>query len=322
MMIRERIYDNILETIGDTPLVRLNRVVPEGSAEVLVKLDWFNPGGSVKDRIGYSMIVEAERRGELRPGMTIIEPTSGNTGIGLALVAAAKGYPLVIVMPETMSVERRKLLKAFGATIHLTEGPKGMKAAIAKALELKGDREDWWMPQQFENFDNPKIHRETTALEVIRDTNGEFDAFVAGVGTGGTVSGCGEVFKTVLKRPVRVVAVEPAASPVLSGGQPGPHKIAGIGPGFVPAIYTSQYVDQVIAVELDDAVRTTRELAVKEGILNGISSGAILFAGLQVAKDLGKGKRVVVLIPSHGERYLSTLLFEDLKVEGAAGDVI
>lgn len=321
-MLRERIYDNILETIGDTPLVRLNRIVPEGSAEVLVKLDWFNPGGSVKDRIAYSMVTEAERRGELKPGMTIIEPTSGNTGIGLALVAAARGYKLVVVMPETMSVERRKLLKAFGATIHLTEGPKGIKGAIAKTLELKEQNPDWWIPQQFENEDNPKIHRETTALEIIRDTNSEFDAFVAGVGTGGTVSGCGEVFKKTLKRPIHVVAVEPAASPVLSGGQPGPHKLQGIGPGFVPRIYAGEYVDEVISVDLEPAIKTTRELALKEGILNGLSSGAILWAGLEVAKKLGKGKRVVVLIPSGGERYLSTVLFEDLKVEGAAGAML
>jgi len=218
-MLRERIYESILETIGDTPLVRLNRVVPADSAEVLLKLEWFNPGGSVKDRIGYSMIIEAERRGELKPGMTIIEPTSGNTGIGLALVAAAKGYPLVAVMPETMSTERRQLLKAFGATIYLTEGPKGAKGAIARAIELKAEHPDWWMPQQFENPDNPKIHRETTALEIIRDTNGEFDAFVAGVGTGGTITGVGEVLKQRLPN-VLIVAVEPARSPVLAGGKP------------------------------------------------------------------------------------------------------
>ena len=321
-MIRERIFDDILQTIGDTPLVRLNRVVPPGSAEVLVKLEWFNPGGSVKDRIGYSMIREAERRGVLRPGMTILEPTSGNTGIGLALVAAARGYPLVIVMPETMSMERRKLLKAFGATIHLTEGPKGMKGAIARAEELLREHPDWWMPAQFDNLDNPKVHRETTALEIIRDTDGRLDALVAGVGTAGTISGCGEVLKTVLKHPVRVVAVEPSASPVLSGGAPGPHKLQGIGAGFIPSVYQGEYVDEVIAVGLEDAIRTTRELAAKEGILNGISSGAILWAGLQVAKKLGTGKRVVVIIPSHGERYLSTMLFEDLKVEGGAGTVI
>ena len=321
-MFRERIYDNILETIGDTPLVRLNRVVPEGSAEVLVKLDWFNPGGSVKDRIGYSMIIEAEKKGILKPGMTIVEPTSGNTGIGLALVAAAKGYPLVAIMPDTMSMERRRLLKAFGATIYLTEGPKGVRGALALAHELLKEHSDWWMPQQFENADNPKIHRETTAQEIIRDTHGEFDAFVAGVGTGGTIAGCGEVFKKVLKRPVHIVAVEPTGSPVLSGGEPGPHKLQGIGAGFVPAIYEKQYVDEVVAVELQDAINTTRELALKEGILNGISSGAILWAGLKVAKDLGKGKRVVVLIPSNGERYLSTVLFEDIKTEGAAGAVL
>lgn len=318
-MIRERIYNNIVETIGDTPLVRLNRIVPEGAAEVLVKLDWFNPGGSVKDRIGYSMIDEAEKRGELKPGMTIIEPTSGNTGIGLALVAAARGYKLVAILPDTVSTERRKLLKAFGATIHLTEGPKGVKAAMQKAEELMKEHPDWWMARQFDNPDNPKIHRETTALEIIRDTNGNFDAFVAGVGTGGTVAGCGEVFKKIMSRPIYVVAVEPKGSPVLSGGEPGPHKLQGLGAGFVPAIYKSEYVDEVIAVELDVSVKTTRDLAVQEGILNGISSGAILWAGLEVAKKLGKGKRVVVLIPSNGERYLSTLLFEDINVEGMAG---
>ena len=318
-MFRERIYNNIVETIGDTPLVRLNRVVPDGAAEVLVKLDWFNPGGSVKDRIGYSMIDEAEKRGELKPGMTIIEPTSGNTGIGLALVAAARGYKLVAILPDTVSTERRKLLKAFGATIHLTEGAKGVKAAMVKADELMKEHPDWWMARQFDNPDNPKIHRETTALEIIRDTNGNFDAFVAGVGTGGTVAGCGEVFKKIMSRPIHVVAVEPKGSPVLSGGEPGPHKLQGLGAGFVPAIYKSEYVDEVIAVELDVSVKTTRDLAVKEGILNGISSGAILWAGIEVAKKLGKGKRVVVLIPSNGERYLSTLLFEDVNVEGMAG---
>ncbi|MEO8216824.1 MAG: cysteine synthase A [Acidobacteriota bacterium] len=318
-MFGERIYNNIVETIGDTPLVRLSRLVPEGAAEVLVKLEWFNPGGSVKDRIGYSMIVEAEKRGELKPGMTIIEPTSGNTGIGLALVAAARGYKLVAILPDTMSTERRKLLKAFGATIHLTEGPKGVKAAMAKAEELLKEHPDWWMARQFDNPDNPKIHRETTAQEIIRDTAGNFDAFVAGVGTGGTVAGCGEVFKKMMNHPIHVVAVEPKGSPVLSGGEPGPHKLQGLGPGFIPAIYKSEYVDEVIGVELDDAIRTTRDLAVKEGILNGISSGAILWAGIEVAKKLGKGKRVVVLIPSNGERYLSTILFEDINVEGSAG---
>jgi cysteine synthase len=318
-MPKSGIYDNIIDTIGDTPMVRLNRIVPEGAAEVVLKLDWFNPGGSVKDRIGMSMIVEAEKRGELKPGMTIIEPTSGNTGIGLAMVAAAKGYKLVITMPETMSMERRKLLKAFGATIHLTEGPKGIKAALAKALELKEQIPNSWMPQQFENADNPKIHRETTAREIIRDTNGKFDAFVAGVGTGGTISGCGEVFRKELGEKVHVVAVEPSDSPVLSGGQPGPHKLQGIGAGFVPDNYKPDYVDEVISVKLDDALATTRELAEKEGILNGLSSGAILWAGIEVAKKLGSGKRVVVLIPSNGERYLSTMLFDHIKTEGGAG---
>ena len=321
-MLREKIFDNILETIGDTPLVRLGTLTPPGAAEVLLKLEWFNPGGSVKDRIGYSMIAEAEARGDLKPGGTILEPTSGNTGIGLALAAAAKGYKLVVVMPDTMSMERRKLLKAFGATIYLTDGTKGIKEALAKTEALKAEHPDWWVASQFENPDNPKIHRETTALEIIRDTAGEFDAFVAGVGTGGTIAGCAQVFKQILPRKVHVVAVEPADSPVLSGGQPGPHKIQGIGTGFVPKVYAAQFVDEVIPVKFDDALRVSRELALKEGILNGISSGAVLWAALEVAKKLGAGKRVVVIIPSGGERYLSTLLFADIKAEGSAGAVL
>ena len=309
-MSTERIHDNIAGTIGNTPLVRLNRMVPEGAAEVLLKLDWFNPGGSVKDRIGLSMIEEAERRGELKPGMTIVEATSGNTGIGLAIVAAAKGYRLVIVMPDTMSVERRKLLKAYGAEIHLTEGAKGVRGALALTQELKNANPDWWVPSQFDNPDNPKVHRETTAREVLRDTGGRLDAFVAGVGTGGTITGCGQVFREELGDRVRMVAVEPVDSPVLSGGEPGPHKIQGIGAGFVPANYDPSVVDEVIAVRLEDALRTSREAASREGILNGISSGAILWAAIEVAKRLGTGKRVVVLIPSNGERYLSTVLFD------------
>jgi cysteine synthase A len=321
-MFREHIYNDILESIGDTPLVRVNRLAPPDAAEILLKLEWFNPGGSVKDRIGYSMIIEAEKRGELKPGGTILEPTSGNTGIGLAMVAAAKGYKLVVVMPDTMSVERRKLLKAYGATIYLTDGTKGITAALNKTAELKAEHPDWWIAGQFENPDNPKIHRETTALEIIRATHGEFDAFISGVGTAGTISGCGQVFKQILKRKIHVVAVEPFDSPVLSGGQPGPHKIQGIGTGFVPKIYAGEYVDEVIPVKLPDAINTSRELALKEGILNGISSGAALWAGIEVAKKLGKGKRVVVLIPSNGERYLSTMLFADINVEGGAGTVL
>lgn len=308
----ERIYGTIVDTIGNTPLVRLNRMVPDGAAEVVVKLDWFNPGGSVKDRIAKSMIEEAERRGELRPGMTLIEATSGNTGIGLALVAAAKGYRLVVVMPDTMSIERRKLLAAFGAEIHLTEGAKGVRGALALVQELKEQNPDWFIPSQFDNPDNPKVHRETTAHEIIRDTGGRFDAFVAGVGTGGTVTGCGQVFRKEYGSNVRIVAVEPTDSAVLSGGEPGPHKLQGIGAGFVPANYDPAVVDEVIAVQLDDALRTTREAARTEGILNGISSGAILWAAIEVAKRLGSGKRVVVLIPSNGERYLSTVLFENV----------
>ena len=225
-------------------------------------------------------------------------------------------------MPETMSVERRKLLKAFGATIHLTEGPKGMKGAIAKANELLEQNPDWWMPRQFDNPDNPKAHRETTALEIVRDTGGRVDAVVVGVGTAGTVAGCGRALKAVLGDGVRIVAVEPRDSPVLSGGEPGPHALQGIGAGFVPGIYEKDVVDEVVAVATDDALRTTRELAAKEGILNGLSSGAILWAGIEVAKRLGAGRRVVVVIPSHGERYLSTKLFEDLNVEGGAGTVL
>jgi cysteine synthase len=305
----ERIFDNIGETIGDTPLVRLHRLVGHDSAEVLVKLEFFNPGGSVKDRIGLSMLSSAVASGALRPGMQIIEPTSGNTGIALAMVAAQLGCPLTLVMPETMTQERRRLLQAFGAKLVLTPGPKGMKGAIAEAERLVRETPDAFMPSQFDNPSNPWVHRNTTALEVLRDTGGRLDAFVAGVGTGGTVTGVGAVAKTALGPQVLVVAVEPTDSPVLSGGQPGPHKIQGIGAGFVPKNYDPAVVDRVVQATYEDAVATARRLAKEEGILVGISSGAILHEALQIARELGPGKRVVSVVCDNGERYLSTPLF-------------
>lgn len=307
-----RIAGSISELIGNTPLVKLNRLVEPGSAEVVVKLEEFNPGGNVKTRIAYNMIREAEQAGYLRPGGTIVEPTSGNTGVGLALIGAALGYKVILTMPETMSVERRMLLKAYGAELILTPGPKGMPGAIEKATELLANNDNYFMPQQFENPANPRIHRVTTAVEIIRDTEGQVDAFVAGVGTGGTVSGVGEVLKKELGQ-VKVVGVEPAASPVLSGGQAGPHKIQGIGAGFVPKNFNPEVVDEIIQVTNEDAMVTARRLAREEGILVGISSGAAVFAALQIAKELGEGKRVVVVAPDTGERYLSTELFQGLE---------
>jgi cysteine synthase A len=306
---RGRICANISETIGDTPLVRLNRIVEKGMAEVCVKLEFFNPGGSVKDRIGFSMLDAAERSGALRPGMEIIEPTSGNTGIALAMVAAQRGYGLTLVMPDTMSVERRRLLVAFGARLVLTPGEKGMKGAIAEAERLMAETGRAFMPSQFDNPANPWIHRNTTAIEVIRDTGGRLDAFVAGVGTGGTISGVGRVLKSSLGNGVLVAAVEPKESPVLSGGSPGPHKIQGIGAGFVPANYDASVVDRVVQVTYEDSLEAARRLAREEGILVGISSGGILHAALQIARDLGPGKRVVSVVCDNGERYLSTPLF-------------
>jgi len=304
-----RIFDTISETIGGTPLVRLHRLVGPGSAEVLVKLESFNPGGSVKDRIGLSMIQAAVNSGALKPGMQIIEPTSGNTGVALAMVAAQLGYGLTLVMPETMTVERRRLLQAYGAKLVLTPGPKGMKGAIAEAERLAQETPGSFIPSQFDNPANPFVHRNTTAVEIIRDTGGRLDAFVAGVGTGGTVTGVGKVVKAALGSEVLIVAVEPVESPVLSGGQPGPHKIQGIGAGFVPKNYDPSVVDRVVQVTYDDAVATARRLAKEEGILAGISSGAILHAALNLAKELGPGKRVVSVVCDTGERYLSTPLF-------------
>ena len=307
-----KLVQNITQLIGDTPLVRLNRVVPEGSAEVYVKLEYQNPGASVKDRIAISMVEEAEKAGKLKPGDTIIEPTSGNTGIGLAMVAAAKGYQAILVMPETMSMERRNLLRAYGAKLVLTPGSEGMKGAIRKAEELLAENPNYFMPQQFKNPANVKIHRETTGpeiVEAIKNHDGKLDAFVAGIGTGGTITGAGEVLKQAFPD-IKIYAVEPSASPVLSGGNPGPHKIQGIGAGFVPDILNTEIYDEVITVENEQAFETSRRVAREEGILGGISSGAAIFAALQVAAKLGAGKRVVAVVPSNGERYLSTPLYQ------------
>lgn len=306
-----RIYEDLTKTIGNTPLVKLNRVTKGIEATVVVKLESFNPLSSVKDRIGVSMIDAAERAGKIKPDTVILEPTSGNTGIALAFVAAARGYKLVLVMPETMSIERRKLLKALGADLVLTPGSQGMNGAIATAEEmLAKDSRYYYIPQQFRNPANPEIHLKTTAEEIWRDTDGKVDIVVAGVGTGGTITGIAEVIKS--RRPgFRVIAVEPAASPVLSGGKPGPHKIQGIGAGFVPDVLRRDLVDEIVKVEYEDAIKTARRLAKEEGILVGISSGAAAWAALQVAaRPENKGKLVVAIMPDTGERYLSTELFE------------
>lgn len=307
-----RLVQNVTELIGDTPLVKLNRVVPEGSAEIYVKLEFQNPGASVKDRIAISMINVAEQEGRIKPGDTIVEPTSGNTGIGLAMVAAAKGYKAILVMPETMSMERRNLLRAYGAQLVLTPGAEGMKGAIKRAEEIVAENPGYFMPQQFKNQANVKIHRETTGpeiVEAIKSHDGKLDAFIAGIGTGGTITGAGSVLKENFPN-IKVYAVEPSASPVLSGGKPGPHKIQGIGAGFVPDILNTNVYDGVITVENEEAFETSRRVAKEEGILGGISSGAAIFAALKVAKELGAGKRVVAVVPSNGERYLSTPLYQ------------
>lgn len=302
-------FENIIDAIGRTPLVRINRLAASGSATIYAKLESFNPCSSVKDRIGAAMIEAAERDGSLKPGMTIVEPTSGNTGIALAMVAAAKGYKCLFTMPETMSLERRALLKFFGAEIMLTPGPEGMKGAVAKAEEL-AQAEDFFQPQQFNNPANLEIHRKTTAKEIIEDlAELRLDAFVAGVGTGGTISGAGEVLKK--KYGCKNYAVEPEASPVLSGGNPGPHPIQGIGAGFVPKIYNPDVVDEIIRVKNEDAFETARQLARQEGMLVGTSSGAVTWAALQVAAKVGSGKIVVAVLPDTGERYLSTPLFTE-----------
>ena len=309
-----RIYNNITELIGNTPLVRLNRIAREEGAlaEILLKLEFFNPASSVKDRIGLSMIEAAESAGKIGPDTIILEPTSGNTGIGLAFVAAAKGYKCTLVMPDTMSVERRKLLRAYGAELVLTPGAEGMRGAIAKAVEIAASDSRYFIPQQFENPANPEVHRRTTAEEIWRDTDGQVDILISGVGTGGTITGVAEVIKA--RNPnFKVVAVEPADSPVLSGGKPGPHKIQGIGAGFVPAILNTGMIDEVIQVTNDNAIATARRVDREEGILVGISSGAAIWAALQVARrPENAGKRIVAIIPSNGERYLSTVMFADI----------
>ncbi|MGB7569096.1 MAG: cysteine synthase A [Chitinivibrionales bacterium] len=306
-----RIASDITKLIGNTPLVRINRLNEKGKAQIAAKLEFFNPMSSVKDRIGLAMIEDAEQKGLLTKGSVIIEPTSGNTGIALAFVAAVKGYRLVLTMPETFSIERRKLLKSLGAELVLTDGTKGMKGAIEKAEELAKETKNSFVPQQFNNPANPEIHRKTTAEEVWNDTDGKVDIFISGVGTGGTVTGVAGVLKS-RKPGVKIIAVEPDASPVLSGGQPGPHKLQGIGAGFVPKILNVSLLDEIIKVKEADAGATARALAKQEGVFAGISSGAALWAALQVARrDENAGKLIVVVLPDTGERYLSTWLWNE-----------
>lgn len=307
---RPKIAADMLELIGYTPLVRLNRIPQAGSAEMVVKLESQNPMDSVKDRIGAAMIEAAEREGRIRPGETVlVEPTSGNTGIALAFAAAVKGYRLIVTMPETVTEERRRVVKALGAEVVLTPGAEGMKGAIRRAEELRGELPDSWTPGQFDNPANPEVHRRTTAEEVLEDTEGRLDAFVAGVGTGGTIAGVGRVLKERLGPDVLVVAVEPTSSPVLSGGEPGPNKIQGIGAGFVPHNYDPEVVDRVVTVSYEDSLEMSRRLCREEGIFCGISSGAITWAARELARELGEGKRVLSIICDFGERYLSHELF-------------
>jgi cysteine synthase len=303
-----RVANSISELIGQTPIVKLNRLADENSADVYLKLEYMNPGSSVKDRIALAMIEEAEKAGKIQPGDSIVEPTSGNTGIGLAMVAAAKGYKAVLVMPDTMSMERRNLLRAYGAELVLTPGSEGMGGAIRKAEEL-AEEKGYFMPQQFKNEANPKVHRETTGKEIVEQMGGQLDGFVAGIGTGGTITGAGEVLKEHYPS-IKLYAVEPTDSPILSGGKPGPHKIQGIGAGFVPDILNTSVYDEVIQVRNEEAFDYARRAAKEEGILGGISSGAAIYAALKVAKELGKGKKVLAVIPSNGERYLSTPLYQ------------
>ncbi len=302
-----RVGNSVADLVGQTPIVKLNRLVDENSAEVYLKLEYFNPGSSVKDRIALAMIEAAEEEGVIKPGDTIIEPTSGNTGIGLAMIAAAKGYKAVFVMPETMSLERRNLLRAYGAELVLTPGPEGMKGAIAKAEELV-QQHGYFLPQQFKNQANPEVHRRTTGKEIAEQMD-QLDAFVAGIGTGGTITGAGPVLREKFPE-VKIYAVEPKDSPVLSGGKPGPHKLQGLGAGFVPDVLDTQVYDEVIQVEAENAFAYARRAAREEGILGGISSGAAIYAAVEVAKKLGKGKKVLAIVPDNGERYLSTPLYQ------------
>ena len=308
----KRIAKKLTELIGNTPLLELQNFnqLHQTHATIIGKLEYFNPGGSVKDRIGFAMIEDAEKKGLLNKDSVIIEPTSGNTGIALAYIAAAKGYRLILTMPETMSIERRNLLKALGAELVLTAGSEGMTGAIKKADALHAQNENSFIPQQFKNPANPDIHRSTTAEEIWNDTEGKVDIFVSGVGTGGTITGVGEVLKQ--RNPeIQIVAVEPFDSPVISGGKPGPHKIQGIGPGFIPEILNTEIIDDIILVKNEDAMRTSRELARAEGLIVGISSGAAVYASLQLAQqEENAGKRIVVILPDTGERYLSTMLFQ------------
>ncbi len=303
-----RIANSITELIGQTPIVKLNGLGDDQSAEVYLKLEYMNPGSSVKDRIALAMIEDAEAKGALKQGDTIIEPTSGNTGIGLAMVAAAKGYKAILVMPETMSMERRNLLRAYGAELVLTPGPEGMGGAIRKAAELAKEN-GYFMPQQFENEANPSIHERTTGPEIVEQMGDQLDAFISGIGTGGTITGAGKVLREKYKN-IKIIAVEPTDSPVLSGGKPGPHKIQGIGAGFVPGVLDTDVYDEIIKVENEQAFDYARRAAKEAGILGGISSGAAIYAALETAKKLGKGKKVLAVIPSNGERYLSTPLYQ------------
>lgn len=303
-----RIANSITELVGQTPIVKLNRLVDDQSADVYLKLEYMNPGSSVKDRIALAMIEDAESKGLLKQGDTIIEPTSGNTGIGLAMVAAAKGYKAILVMPETMSMERRNLLRAYGAELVLTPGPEGMGGAIRKAEELSKEH-GYFVPQQFENQANPSVHERTTGPEIVEQMGDQLDAFVAGIGTGGTITGAGKVLREKYSD-IKIIAVEPTDSPVLSGGKPGPHKIQGIGAGFIPGVLDTKVYDEVIKVENEQAFEYARRAAKEEGILGGISSGAAIYAALETAKKLGKGKKVLAIIPSNGERYLSTPLYQ------------
>lgn len=306
-----KIAQSVTELIGETPILKLNRMVKPGMANIYVKIESLNPGGSVKDRIALGMVLAAEEQGLLKPGGTIVEPTSGNTGIGLAMVAAARGYQLIVVMPETMSIERRMLMGAYGAQFVLTPGNMGMKGAIAEAERLVRENEGFFMPQQFKNLANPEMHRKTTALEILKQIP-QLDAFVAGIGSGGTITGVGEVLKENLPN-VKIIGVEPAGSPFISEGKSGPHKIQGLGAGFIPRILNTKILDKVVKVGNEDAFETGRRIAREEGLLVGISSGAALWAALQEAKKLGEGKNILVIVADAGERYLSTELYTAAK---------